>query len=63
MSGGGRNRDQPQDVGEQRFWNGDFGHLKRDIATWLMTFAPILMSFSFRLVSDHSSHGEVQVKG
>ena len=30
---------------------------------WLTTFAPILISFSFRLVSDQSSHGEVQVKG
>jgi len=28
-----------------------------------MTFAPILISFSLRLVSDQSSHGEVQVKG
>jgi len=29
----------------------------------MTTFAPILMSFSFRVVSDQSSHGEVQVKG
>jgi hypothetical protein len=28
----------------------------------MTTFAPILMSFSFRLVSDQSSHGEVRVK-
>jgi hypothetical protein len=25
-------RDEPQDVGEETFGNGDFGHLKRDIA-------------------------------
>jgi hypothetical protein len=30
---------------------------------WLTTFAPILSNFSFKLVSDQSSHGEVQVKG
>jgi hypothetical protein len=29
----------------------------------MTTFAPILMSFSFRVVSDQSSHGEVRVKG
>ena len=29
----------------------------------MTTFAPILISFSLRLVSDQSSHGEVQVKG
>ena len=48
---------QPQDVGEERLRNGDLGHLKADMAALLTTFAPILMSFSFRLVSDQSLIG------
>jgi hypothetical protein len=34
-------------------WDGDLGHLK----PWLTTFAPILISFSFKLVSDQSVIG------
>jgi len=26
-------RDEPQDVGEEISWNGDFGHLEGDVAT------------------------------
>jgi hypothetical protein len=48
-SGGGRSSgDQPQDVGEELSRDGNLGHLEGDIAT----LAPILISFSFRLVSD-----------
>jgi hypothetical protein len=44
--------------------DGDLGYLEGDVAAVAHpTFAPILMSFSFKLVSDQSSHGEVQVKG
>ena len=35
--------------------DGDLGHLKRN--AWLTTFAPILMSFSFRVVIDQSLIG------
>jgi hypothetical protein len=40
-------RNQPQDIGEQNSGDGD----------WLTTFAPILMSLSFRIVSDQSLIG------
>jgi len=41
-----RLRDQPQNLLEHLPWNGDLGHLEGDIAAWLTTFAPILISFS-----------------
>jgi hypothetical protein len=47
-------RDQPQDVGEQMARDGNLGHLEGDVRPCLTTFAPILMSFSRRLVSDQS---------
>ena len=34
--------------------DGDLGHLEDNIAAWLTTFAPILISLSFRLVNDQS---------
>jgi hypothetical protein len=34
-----------------------FSHLKRDIGPWLTIFAPILISFCLRLVSDQSFMG------
>jgi hypothetical protein len=50
-------RDQPQDVAEQMPGDGDLGHLKRDVTTWLTTFAPILIGLSFRVVIDQSLIG------
>jgi hypothetical protein len=46
------NRDQPQNLLEHLPGNGDVGHLEGNAAAWLMTLAPILISFSFRLDSD-----------
>jgi hypothetical protein len=35
----------------------DLGHLEGGAAAWLTTFAPILISLSFKLVSDQSLIG------
>jgi hypothetical protein len=43
--------DQPQNLLEHLPWDSDLGHLE-DERPWRTTFAPILISFSFRLVSD-----------
>jgi hypothetical protein len=43
-------RDQTQNVGEEVSGDGGLGHLERAIVT--IPVAPILISFSFRLVSD-----------
>jgi hypothetical protein len=36
--------------------------IAKSLGTFATTFAPILISFSFKLVSDQSSHGEVRKK-
>ena len=46
--------DQPQNLLEHLPWDGDLRHLEDDIASVATTFAPILINFSFRLVSDQS---------
>ena len=60
---GGRLRpqfpDQPQNLLEHLPWNGDLGHLECDVAAVADDFAPILISFSFRLVSDQPLIGSV----
>jgi hypothetical protein len=39
-------------MAEEIFGNGDFGHVKRDIAAVAYELGAILISFSFRFVSD-----------
>src|SRR6516165_3026527 len=50
-------RDEPQNLLEHLPWDGDLGHLEGDIAAVAHDFAPILISFSFKLVSDQSLIG------
>jgi hypothetical protein len=42
-----------QDVREHEPRHGDLGHLERHVTAWRTTFAPILISYSRRLISDH----------
>jgi hypothetical protein len=52
-AGRGRFRDQPLNVvGQQISRDGDLAHLEGDIPAVADDFAPISMSFSFKLVSD-----------
>jgi hypothetical protein len=49
--------DEPQNLLENVPWDGDLGHLEGDVAAVADYLAPILISFSFRLVSDQSLIG------
>ncbi len=46
---------EAQDLGEQRSWDGDLRQLESDIAAVGTTLAPILISFSRKVVSDQCS--------
>jgi hypothetical protein len=49
--------DKPQNLLEHLPWDGVLGHLEGNMATVAHDLAPILISFSFRLVSDQSLIG------
>ena len=54
---------QLQNLPEHLPGNGDLGHLEGSAAAVTDDLGADLISFSFRVDSDQSSHGEVQVKG
>jgi hypothetical protein len=58
VAGGGRSSAINRRISAKRFFrNGDLGNLECNVAPELTTLAPILISFSFRLVSDQSLIG------
>src|SRR5271165_1124467 len=54
---GRRSATRWRNLSEQVLGYGDLGQPVRDIRSWLTTFAPILISFSLRLVSDQTLIG------
>jgi len=50
-------RDEPQNLLEHLPWDGDLGHLEGDRAAVADDLAPILINFSFKLVSNQSLIG------